>query len=201
MRNSGEMNEGFENENKYLDMAIDGSLEAFNCLVTYYQTAVFNTALRIMCDEARADDITQTAFINAWKHITNFTGPSFKPWILRITINACYDELRRLKRHPEQELVPKSQDSDEENEDVPWLIDPSESPAEQMERQERQESIKSCFEFLPDVYRTVFLLVDVQDMDYQSVADILKVPLGTVKSRLLRARLRMRDCLKSKGNF
>ena len=195
------MNEGFENENKYLDMAIDGSLEAFNCLVTYYQTAVFNTALRIMCDEARADDITQTAFINAWKHITNFTGPSFKPWILRITINACYDELRRLKRHPEQELVPKSQDSDEENEDVPWLIDPSESPAEQMERQERQESIKSCFEFLPDVYRTVFLLVDVQDMDYQSVADILKVPLGTVKSRLLRARLRMRDCLKSKGNF
>ena len=195
------MNEGFENENKYLEMAIDGSLEAFNCLVTYYQTAVFNTALRIMCDEARADDITQTAFINAWKHIANFSGPSFKPWILRITINACYDELRRLKRHPEQELVPKSQDSDEENEDVPWLIDPSESPAEQLERQERQESIKSCFEFLPDVYRTVFLLVDVQDMDYQSVADILKVPLGTVKSRLLRARLRMRDCLKSKGNF
>ena len=96
------MNEGFENENKYLEMAIDGSLEAFNCLVTYYQTAVFNTALRIMCDEARADDITQTAFINAWKHIANFSGPSFKPWILRITINACYDELRRLKRHPEQ---------------------------------------------------------------------------------------------------
>ena len=195
------MNEGFENENKYLEMARDGSLEAFNCLVTYYQTAVFNTALRIMCDETRADDISQTAFINAWKHITNFSGPSFKPWVLRITINACYDELRRLKRHPEQELVPKSQDSDEENEDVPWLIDPSESPAEHLERQERQESIRSCFEVLPDVYRTVFLLVDGQDMDYQSVSDILKVPLGTVKSRLLRARLRMRDCLKSKGNF
>ena len=153
------MNEGFENEAKYLKMAIEGSLEAFNCLVTYYQTAVYNTALRIMCDEARADDITQTAFINAWKHISGFNGTSFKPWILRITINACYDELRRMKRHPEQELVPKSNDSDEENEDVPWLIDPSESPAEQVERQERQESIKSCFEFLPDVYRIVFLLM------------------------------------------
>ncbi len=195
------MNDTFENEAKYLEMAIEGSLEAFNCLVTYYQTAVFNTALRIMCDPARADDITQTAFINAWKHIGSFNGTSFKPWILRITINACYDELRRLKRHPEQELVPQSQDSDDENEDVPWLIDPSESPVEQIERQDRQESIISCFENLPDVYRSVFLLIDIQEMDYQTVADTLKLPLGTVKSRLLRARLRMRDCLKSKGNF
>jgi RNA polymerase sigma-70 factor (ECF subfamily) len=195
------MNELFENEEKYLTMAVQGSLEAFNSLVTYYQTAVYNTALRIMCDAARADDITQTAFINAWKHIGNFNGNSFKPWILRITINACYDELRRLKRHPEQELVPQSQDSEEENEDVPWLIDPSESPVEQIERQDRQESIKDCFESLPDVYRAVFLLIDIHEMDYQTVADTLKVPLGTVKSRLLRARLRMRDCLKSKGNF
>ena len=195
------MTESFENETKYLEMAIQGSLEAFNNLVTYYQTAVYNTALRIMCDEARADDITQTAFINAWKHIGSFNGTFFKPWILRITINACYDELRRLKRHPEQELVPQSQDSDEENEDAPWLIDPSESPVEQIERQDRQEAIKSCFENLPDVYRSVFMLIDIQEMDYQAVADILNVPLGTVKSRLLRARLRMRDCLKSKGNF
>ena len=195
------MTESFENEGKLLEMAVQGSLEAFNSLVTYYQTAVYNTALRIMCDAARADDITQTAFINAWKHIGNFSGTSFKPWILRITINACYDELRRLKRHPEQELVPQSQDSEEENEDVPWLIDPSESPVEQIERQDRQESIKNCFEALPDVYRTVFMLIDIHEMDYQTVADTLKVPLGTVKSRLLRALLRMRDCLKSKGNF
>ena len=90
---------------------------------------------------------------------------------------------------------------EDENEDAPWLIDPSESPVEQVERQDRQESIKSCFEFLPDVYRTVFLLIDVQEMDYQAVSDMLRIPLGTVKSRLLRARLRMRDCLKSKGNF
>ena len=89
----------------------------------------------------------------------------------------------------------------EGTEDAPWLIDPSESPVEQVERQDRQESIKSCFEFLPDVYRTVFLLIDVQEMDYQAVSDMLRIPLGTVKSRLLRARLRMRDCLKSKGNF
>ena len=195
------MNEGFENEANYLEMAVEGSLEAFNCLVTYYQTTVFNVALRIMCDSARADDITQTAFINAWKHIGSFNGTTFKPWILRITINACYDELRRQKRHPEQDLIPQAQDGEEENEDVPWLIDPSESPVEQIERQDRQESIKGCFEALPDVYRSVFLLVDIQEMDYQTVADVLKVPLGTVKSRLLRARLRMRDCLKSKGNF
>ena len=194
-------NEGFGNEEKYLEMAVQGSLEAFNCLVTYYQTAVYNTALRIMCDASRADDITQTAFIDAWKHISSFSGASFKPWILRIAINACYDELRKYKRHPEQDLIPQSADGEDENEDAPWLIDPSESPVEQIERQDRQESIKSCFEVLPDVYRSVFLLIDVQEMDYQTVADMLRVPLGTVKSRLLRARLRMRDCLKSKGNF
>ena len=195
------MNETFANEEKYLEMAIQGSLESFNCLVTYYQTAVYNTALRIMCDTARADDITQTAFIKAWKHISSFNGNAFKPWILRITINACYDELRHMKRHPEQDLMPQSPDGEEENEDAPWLIDPSESPVEQIERQDRQESIRSCFEGLPDVYRSVFLLVDLQEIDYQAAADILKIPLGTVKSRLLRARLKMRDCLRAKGNF
>ena len=195
------MNETFANEEKYLEMAIQGSLEAFNCLVTYYQTAVYNTALRIMCDPSRADDITQVTFIKAWKHIGSFSGTAFKPWILRIAINTCYDELRQQKRHPEQDLMPQSQDGDEENEDAPWLIDPSESPVEQVERQDRQESIRECFEVLPVVYRSVFLLVDIQEMDYQTVADVLKIPLGTVKSRLLRARLRMRDCLKSKGNF
>jgi RNA polymerase sigma-70 factor, ECF subfamily len=190
-----------DNEKQLLDLAAQGSLDAFNRLVDAYQTAVFNTALRVLCDPAQADDITQTAFINAWKHISSFNGTSFKPWILRITINACYDELRRQKRHPEQDLLPTTNDGEDEIEDPVWLIDPSESPAEQVERMDRAEAIQSCFSALPDQYRAVFTLIDLQDTDYQTAADILKVPLGTVKSRLLRARLRMKECLMSKGNF
>ena len=188
-------------EAKYIDLAIQGSLEAFNRLVAIYQTQVYNTALRIMRDPGLADDMAQTAFINAWKHMDTFNGSAFKPWILRITINACYDELRRIRRHPEQDLIPVNEEDGEENEDAVWLIDPGDSPEQIMEQKERQEVIESCFNALPTEYRTVFMLIDLQDMDYQGAADILHKPLGTIKSRLLRARLRMRDCLKSKGNF
>lgn len=195
------MDELLDNEKQLLDLAAEGSLDAFNRLVDAYQTSVYNTALRVLCDPSLADDIAQTAFINAWKHISSFNGTSFKPWILRITINACYDELRRQKRHPEQELTPTSNDGGEEIEDPVWLIDPSESPVEKMERMDRAEAIRTCFNALPDQYRAVFTLVDLQETDYRSAADILNVPLGTVKSRLLRARLRMKECLQSKGNF
>lgn len=195
------MDELLDNEKQLLALAAEGSLEAFNRLVDAYQTAVYNTALRVLCDPSLADDITQTAFINAWKHISSFNGISFKPWILRITINACYDELRRQKRHPEQDLIPTANDGGDEIEDPVWLIDPSESPMEKMERMDRAEAIRTCFSALPEQYRAVFTLVDIQDADYRSAADILNVPLGTVKSRLLRARLRMKECLQSKGNF
>lgn len=189
------------NEEKYISMAIEGSLEAFNRLVVNYQSAVYNTALRIMRDPGLADDMSQTAFINAWKHMDSFNGGAFKPWIIRITINACYDELRRMRRHPEQDLMPQSQEDDEENEDVPWLIDPSAGPAEQVEVMDQREAITDCFNKLTTEYRTVFMLIDIQGEDYQAAADILGKPLGTIKSRLLRARLRMRDCLKAKGDF
>ena len=77
------MTESFENEGKLLEMAVQGSLEAFNSLVTYYQTAVYNTALRIMCDAARADDITQTAFINAWVSWGRMQFSTFRSIILQ----------------------------------------------------------------------------------------------------------------------
>lgn len=186
-------------EERFIKMAIEGSLDAFNRLVVNYQTCVYNTALRVMQDPVLADDITQMAFINAWKHMDSFNGAAFKPWILRIAINACYDELRRMRRHPEQDLMPQNSEDDDENEDAPWLIDPSAGPVEELETQEQRELIKGCFEKLPTEYRTVFMLIDLQDEDYQTAADTLGIPLGTVKSRLLRARLRMRDCLKSKG--
>jgi len=166
-----------------------------------YQTAVYNTALRIVYDEDRANDLAQTAFISAWQHMDSFKGDSFKPWILRITINACYDELRRQRRHPSVPLEPVSTEDDEENEDVHWLMDPSPQPSQTTETNEMIQAVENCLNRLPFDYRSVLLLIDVQELDYQEASEVLDKPLGTVKSRLFRARQKMRDCLKEKGEL
>lgn len=188
-------------ESKLIKGAIQGNLNAFNQLVMIYQTAVYNTALRIVYDEDRANDLAQTAFISAWQHMDSFKGDSFKPWILRITINACYDELRRQRRHPSVPLEPVSAEDDEENEDVHWLIDPSPQPSQTTETNEMVQAVENCLNRLPFDYRSVLLLIDVQEMDYQEASEVLDKPLGTVKSRLFRARQKMRDCLKEKGEL
>lgn len=188
-------------ESRLIEGAIRGNLDAFNKLVMMYQTAVYNTALRIMFDPDQANDLAQTAFISAWKHMDTFKGDSFKPWILRITINACYDELRRLRRHPSVPLEPVSIEDNEENEDAKWLVDLNPSPVEANETNEIMREVENCLNRLPYDYRSVLVLIDVQEMDYQTASDILDKPLGTVKSRLFRARQKMRDCLKAKGEL
>ncbi len=188
-------------ESKLIKGAIQGNLNAFNQLVMIYQTAVYNTALRIVYDEDRANDLAQTAFISAWQHLDSFKGDSFKPWILRITINACYDELRRQRRHPSVPLEPVSTEDDEENEDVHWLMDPSPQPSQTTETNEMIQAVENCLNRLPFDYRSVLLLIDVQELDYQEASEVLDKPLGTVKSRLFRARQKMRDCLKEKGEL
>ncbi len=188
-------------ESKLINRAIQGNLDAFNNLVLIYQSMVYNTALRIVNDSQKADDLAQTAFISAWQHMENFKGGSFKPWILRITINACYDELRRLRRHGTVPLEPVSPEDNEENEDAYWLIDPSMQPKEASEKNETMEAVAECLKTLPEDYRTVMVLIDIQEMNYQEAADVIQKPLGTVKSRLLRARMRMRTCLQRKGEL
>lgn len=184
-------------EAKLIERAIKGNLDAFNRLVLMYQSIVYNTALRILYDEDLADDLTQTAFVSAWQHINSFKGESFKPWIMRITINACYDELRRQRRHPNMPLEPTSVESDEEYEDAPWMIDQSPQPLEVYESSERIAQLEACLKKLPEDYRSVLVMIDVQEMNYQEVSDVLDKPLGTVKSRLFRARIKLRDCLKN----
>lgn len=184
-------------EAKLIERAIKGNLDAFNRLVLMYQSTVFNTALRILYDEDLADDLTQTAFISAWQHIGSFKGDSFKPWIVRITINACYDELRRQRRHPNVPLEPVSIENDEEYEDAQWMIDQSPQPTEVYQSGERIAQLEACLKKLPEDYRSVLVMIDVQEMNYQEVSDVLDKPLGTIKSRLFRARIKLRDCLRN----
>ena len=171
-----------------------GDLDAFNSLVLAYQDTVYNTALRILSDEDLAADASQEAFLSAFRALNSYRGGSFRAWLLRTVTNACYDELRRKKRRPTTPLEP-DRDDGEEVESPRWLADPSASPEQQLEREELEHAIQHCLDALPADFRTVVVLADIQGLDYTEVARAARVPLGTIKSRLARARLRLRECL------
>ena len=174
--------------------ATKGDLEAFNRLVLSYQEMVYNQAFRIMGERDIAEDATQDAFISAYRHLPTYRGGLFKAWLLRIVTNICYDEIRRRKRKPTTPLEPMD-DNQEEIESPSWLSDPGESPEETTERLELSSVIQQCLNNLPIEFREVVILVDIQEMDYAEAAGVIRIPVGTVKSRLARARVRMRDCL------
>jgi RNA polymerase sigma-70 factor (ECF subfamily) len=171
-----------------------GDLEAFNRLVLAYQDIVFSQAYRMMGESEAAEDAAQDAFISAYRKLGSYRGGSFKAWLLRIVTNLCYDELRRRKRRPTTPLEPLDND-DEEIESPRWLSDPNGTPEDETERLELARALQRCLDGLPPEFRAVVALVDIQGMDYTEAAESMGKPLGTVKSRLARARMRMRDCL------
>jgi RNA polymerase sigma-70 factor (ECF subfamily) len=184
------------NEQALITDAQNGNLDAFNTLVLHYQDSVFNTALRILGDDDLAADAAQDAFISAFKGIGSFRGGSFKAWLMRTVTNACYDELRRRKRRPTTPLEPDTDDGDEM--DSPkWMADPSLTPDQKAEADEVEHAIQHCLDNLPLEFKTVVVMADIQGMDYTEVAAAIRTPLGTIKSRLARARLRLRECLQS----
>ncbi|MCL5429167.1 MAG: sigma-70 family RNA polymerase sigma factor [Chloroflexi bacterium] len=181
-------------EEQLIQAAQQGDLEAFNRLVTSYQGLAFNVAYRLLGDDFAAEDITQEAFVSAYKNLRDYRGGSFKAWLLRIITNGSYDELRRRQRRPQSPLEPENRDG-EEAPDPAWLADPGESPQELAERVELSKAIQRCLNQLETEFRAAVVLVDVQGMDYAEAARVLGRPLGTVKSRLARARSRLQLCL------
>ncbi len=177
-----------------IQSAQKGDLDAFNRLVLAYQDMVYNQAYRMINEMDAAEDATQDAFISAYRNIRSYRGGSFKAWLLRIVTNSCYDELRRRQRRPTTPLEPLDQD-DEEIESPHWLADPGETPEDAAERAELAQALQHCLEGLAPEFRAVVILVDVQGMDYTEASEAAGAPLGTIKSRLARARLKLRDCL------
>jgi RNA polymerase sigma-70 factor (ECF subfamily) len=189
-----------QDDNTLIQFAQKGDLDAFNRLVLNYQDLVYNQAVRIMGEEAAAQDATQEAFISAYRNIKKYRGGSFRAWLLRIVTNACYDELRRRRRHPSTPLEPQ----DEEGEDIEspqWSIDPGELPEEQIGRKDLENAIQHCLDELPFDFREVVILVDIHGLDYSEASQASGKPLGTIKSRLARARSRLRECLKGFGEL
>ena len=171
-----------------------GNLDAFNGLVLHYQDMVYNVAYRIIGEPGAAGDAAQEAFISAYQKLVQYRGGSFKAWLLRIVSNCCYDELRRRKRQPVTPLKPELEDGELFDEPV-WIEDDSASPEEQTEQAELQEAIQHCIGELDQKFKTVLILVDVEGLDYETASEAAGTPLGTVKSRLARARERVQDCL------
>ena len=176
--------------------SLKGDLNSFNQIVLEYQNLVYNQAYRIMGEGASAEDAAQEAFISAYKKLHTYRGGSFKSWLLRIVSNACYDEFRRRKRQPITPLYPEDKNGNELD-SASWLEGNEEKPEDYVLRSELSDAIQTCLDRLEFEFRTVVVLVDLQGMDYASAAKVVDRPLGTVKSRLARARRNLKDCLQS----
>jgi RNA polymerase sigma-70 factor (ECF subfamily) len=179
------------NEQTLIRAAQRGDLEAFNGLVSLYQDFLFRVAMNILGDEDVAGDATQQAFLSAFRNLRSFRGGSLRSWLSRITVNACYDELRRLARNKDIPLQVYDQDG-EEIESSSWLADPGPSPEEQAENSDLANAIRDSLGALPEHYRLAIQLVDIEGLSYEETATALNLPVGTVKSRLARARNALR---------
>ncbi len=181
-----------ENEASIIRAAQKGSLDDFNTLVRHYQDAVFSLAYRMLGDAHEASDVAQDAFITAYRKLNSYRGGNFRSWLLRISANLCYDALRREKRHPTtfiDDLAPTEEEAP--------LPDPSMTPEQIAERRELERAVQDCINALPPDQRMVLVLSDIEGFDYQSISEQLETALGTVKSRLSRARSSIRECLQN----
>jgi RNA polymerase sigma factor (sigma-70 family) len=169
--------------------ARNGDLNAFNELVVEYQTLVYNLCYRMLGQVQPAEDATQEAFVSAWRNIATFRGETFRPWLLRIAANLCRDELRRRGRRPSTSLDIALEAG------MPDPPDEDALPEESVLTSELRGRLHSALQLLPEDQRTAIILCDIEGLDYSEIADVMKTSLGTVKSRIARARLKMRDLL------
>lgn len=168
----------------------------FDCLVTQYWQAIYNLAFRMLSDEADAADAAQTTFMLAYRYLKSFRGGSFRAWIMRIASNVCFDELRNRYKLASTPFDDLTQDPFLEGEPLEHIPDTSQvTPEDSVERAELDRFVQAGLNALSPDYRIALVLVNLQGLDYKEISTIVGRPLGTIKSRVARARLRMRDYL------
>ena len=168
-----------------------GDADAFEQLVAAYRNQVFRLAMRMCGNEADADEVAQEAFLSAWKGLPNFRGESrFSTWLYQLTNHAAIDRLRREKRQAAAEDI-----------DGITAADDGLSPQQQVERAETRREVRSALMQLPEEYRQVLVLRFMQELSYEEIGQTLKLPAGTVKSRLNRAKAQLKDILSRSGNL
>ena len=165
-----------------------GSTAAFGQIVRGYQRAVYRVAYALTRNAGDADDVTQETFLRAWQAIGRFrVGEPLYPWLARIAMNASFSLLRRRKRRPEVALEPMLEAG------AQWAG--GDDPVEEAAASERDERLASAYLALSEEHRAVLALRVVEDLSYDEIARALRVPVGTVMSRLSRARAELRSRL------
>ena len=183
-------------EEELIRRAAQGDDGAFEQLVLAHQRQVYNLCLRIYCNEADAMDLSQEAFIRAWRGLGQYQfGAEFSTWLYRLTRNVCIDFLRAQKR---RQTVPLHLNDDEGETELP-LPDTAEGPEERAVAGERRRALAQAMQALSPEHREILTLRVIEDLPYEQIAQILGVRTGTVKSRLARARISLKNILKS-GN-
>jgi len=172
-----------------LDRARQGDLDAFNDLVVVYQDLLFALVVRMVPDRDQASDAVQEAFFSAYRNLEGFRGGSVRSWLSRIAVNAAMDAQRLKKRRPA--------DPYPELEDDTWQppADPSADPVTTSLTAERHRALNSALAQITDDQRTAIVLYDVEGYDYAEIAELTRVSVGTVKSRIHRGRLALRGLL------
>jgi RNA polymerase sigma-70 factor, ECF subfamily len=172
-----------------LEQARDGSLDAFNGLVELYQDHLFALVVRMVPDRDQASDAVQEAFFSAYRNLRSFRGGSVRSWLSRIAINAAMDQQRLRKRRPSQPYP--------ELEDDSWQppAGPDADPERTALEIERGRTLHAALASITPDQRHAIVMFDVEGFDYQEIADLTGVSLGTVKSRIHRGRLALRDRL------
>jgi RNA polymerase sigma-70 factor (ECF subfamily) len=181
-------------ERALIDRSRRGDLAAFDRLVRQYERNVFNTAYRLSGSHEDAADIAQEAFVRAWNNLKSFRGDSaFSTWLYRIVTNVFLDDRKRKRARPHRSL-----------EDVLTLDestvqrqfeDPNPGPQDLAEGDERRKILEEAIQTLPEGQRIMVVMYHTQGLSYEEIAEITQLPMGTVKSRLNRARLALRDRL------
>ena len=168
-----------------------GDAGAFEQLVETYREQVYRIALRMCSNAADADEAAQEAFLAAWKGLPNFRGDSrFSTWLYQLTSHAAIDLMRREKRQIAAEDITEVS-----------APDPDPSPQQQAERSETRQAVRDAMGQLSPEYRQIVVLRFLQELSYEEIGAVLKLPPGTVKSRLNRAKSQLKDILSKSGNL
>jgi len=177
-----------------LQKAQEGDRTAFEALVTLHSPRVFHLALGYTGRHHDAEEITQTVFWKVWNALPQFRGgASFSTWLYRLTLNACTDHYRREKK--------RRGDLSLDDPDLAPLRDTAPSPEEILLQREEQAILRKALAELPEQHRVILVLREMDGLDYKEIAQVLDLEMGTVKSRLARARRALREKLLAEGNL
>jgi len=171
-----------------------GDLGAFNELIKRYEKPVYNFAYRLTGNYDSAQDVAQDAFLRVFQAIGSFRGDaSFSTWLFRITTNVFLDDRKKARAHPTSSLDEYVEM--EESSMARQIEDPSPTPDLLTEGKERTQLLQNAIRALPDYQRTMVVLYHTEQKSYEEIAEIMALPIGTVKSRLNRARLALKENL------